>query len=567
MHSPHPYSLSPSLPLSEKVHLEANQAALRLELHVVEFWQRRCLRAKSKVAPILARLDDRVKTFHATSAVSLKKVASVAATALDQVEGTRARTETSLAAAEELVRPEVGQCERAWASVEVAALEAAAAEECAKPISLPAGVGDPSPSCLGVLTSHEAALLRARFQERAVFEGLLQQPDLQAKEAHLPSLSVGSIVALLESLVDPLEGGNGGASSKDGRNSYSPGHGLIQGSPNKNDLTSAATAAAAEAAAAAATDSTTNVKAAPNPNMMRQETFLKLYATIKQGTIQGVKAPPRSFALLVNCRRRRIGWRALGEELLLRDEQALHRTNQAGVTALAAACHAGHLDVAEWCIAKGSDLNRGNMDGVTPVATAAARGHLAVVRALTEAGADVSTGNADGDSVVAIACWEDHHEIVRYLGGRPRVRLDSRNLDGITPLEVACMRGNLKSVMVLHALNVDMDEVNEHGDTPFLIACWEVTLMNNMPKMNIGYPRVSLIYRFAYLLFTTQDTLVFLFLPNCAFYSFVLCASLFTSSLSPLSASKKQPQKQGPFGCGQVSVPGGRRHGGQSHEC
>lgn len=109
------------------------------------------------------------------------------------------------------------------------------------------------------------------------------------------------------------------------------------------------------------------------------------------------------------------------------------------------------------------------------MATAAARGHLAVVQALTEAGADVRTGNADGDSVVAIACWEDHADIVRFLGGFGQgVQLDARNLDGITPLEVACMRGNLRSVAVLHALRVNMDEVNEHGDTPFLIACWEV---------------------------------------------------------------------------------------------
>ena len=517
------------------MHLEANQAALRLELHVVEGWQRRCLRAKAKVAPILARLDDRVKTFHATAAVSLKKLASVAATALDQVEGTRSRTESSLAAAEELVRPEDGLCERAWASEEVAALEAAAADECAKPISLPAGVGDPSPSCSGVLTSHEAALLRARFQERAVFEGLWQQLDLQADDAHVPSLSVSSIVALLESLVDSL--GGSASTGGDRNSSYSPGHGLIQESPNKEDLTSAATTAAAEAAAAAAAAADETTKStklnAPSPKMMRQETFVKLYATIKQGLIKGVKAPPRSFALLVNCRRRRVGWRALGEELLLRDSQALHRTNQAGVTALAAACHAGHLDVAEWCIAKGSDLNRGNMDGVTPVATAAARGHLAVVRALTEAGADVSTGNADGDSVVAIACWEDHHEIVRYLGGRPRVRLDSRNLDGITPLEVACMRGNLKSVMVLHALNVDMDEVNEHGDTPFLIACWEV-MANNL----------------------NTNEAVFLHLLWCSFIPIVF----FFIFLLPLQT------QIGSLGRGQVFVPRRRRRGGQSNE-
>lgn len=147
------------------------------------------------------------------------------------------------------------------------------------------------------------------------------------------------------------------------------------------------------------------------------------------------------------------------------------------MTALAAACHAGHLDVVKWCIAKGADINKGNMDGVTPVATAAARGHLEVVKALTEANADVLTGNADGDSVVAIACWEDHADIVRYLGSRrnhpssssyggggssgasQQIRLDSRNLDGITPLEVACMRGNLRSVQVLHELGVNMDEV------------------------------------------------------------------------------------------------------------
>ena len=149
------------------MHLEANQAALRLELRVVERWERRCSRANARVAPILARLDARVASFHASAAAKLAELAAAAAAALDQVEGLQAATGAQLAAAEELVRPDSGQCERAWATVEVASLEAAAAEECAKPIVLAHGVGDPSPACLGVLTAHEAALLRARFQASA----------------------------------------------------------------------------------------------------------------------------------------------------------------------------------------------------------------------------------------------------------------------------------------------------------------------------------------------------------------------------------------------------------------
>lgn len=155
------------------------------------------------------------------------------------------------------------------------------------------------------------------------------------------------------------------------------------------------------------------VAASDNAGHCGLDAFLAAVARIKAGAVPGLRTPKRSFPLLVNCRRRRPGWETVGDELLARDPTAIRRANQAGVTALAAACHAGHLDVVRWCVDRGADINKGNMDGVTPVATAAARGHLAIVKELTERGANVTKGNADGDSVVAIACWEDHHEIVR----------------------------------------------------------------------------------------------------------------------------------------------------------
>ena len=78
--------------------------------------------------------------------------------------------------------------------------------------------------------------------------------------------------------------------------------------------------------------------------------FLVLYAHIKLDEIKGLKSSPQSFPLLVSCRCRRPGWQHIGEELLRRDPMAIRTANQAGVTALAAACHAGHLDVVAWCL-------------------------------------------------------------------------------------------------------------------------------------------------------------------------------------------------------------------------
>ena len=184
---------------------------------------------------------------------------------------------------------------------------------------------------------------------------------------------------------------------------------------------------------------------------------------------------PRSFPLIVNCSLRRDGWKRVGEELLKRNPASMRVANHAGVTALAAACSNGHSDVVEWCISNNADVDTGNGHGVTPMALASARGYLSVVKALISAGADIGRGNLlENDSPVHIACWENNHEIVRFLGTTAQSRpeqagiLTSRNFDGITPLEVACMRGNLESVQVLRKFEVPMDDPNEHGDTPLL---------------------------------------------------------------------------------------------------
>jgi hypothetical protein len=149
-----------------------------------------------------------------------------------------------------------------------------------------------------------------------VYEGLLSpeaalSPN-SAPGTPPPTLGLDSVTALLESLTDTLEEAPAAAASR-----RPPGHGLLQG-----------TLAAAAVAAAVAAAAPPNHAAAAAAAALDQESFVKLYALAKQGALAGLAAPPRSFALLVNCRRRKLGWKALGEELLRRDPKAIRRTNQ-----------------------------------------------------------------------------------------------------------------------------------------------------------------------------------------------------------------------------------------------
>ena len=551
-----------------QVSLVANQAALRLELALVESLRRRCQRTQRAVAPVLSRLRGRAAAFKGETAPQLEALAKAARLALDKVSEQQASLGAALETAEAIVAPGTGQCEVVWLEEEVRwdgvwgggsgnvlgpaaaaiaagvpretlvrglrgavilslttapppppaaqvkVLEGIAIEECRKSANaaLAAAAGSPEAvAALSALSAHETEVLRAKFAEAV---------ELAAMSGSTPAARKAYLSAELDAKAFKVRGSRG--PSKGARASartigaalvrVTPAHGscLLSGDPPSSSTIRPPSASCATrrvrraAACSSRLPAMAKVRCPPRPpsrqpgpwptgdrgpltpttcfastppsrwgtcarggcapcvlshgrrakqcrarplctttrSMLCEPLGLQYHPpsprrpAVQVGGIEGLSTPTKSFALLVNCRRRRPGWRAVGEELLRRSPRAMKRTNQAGVTALAAACHAGHLDVAQWCIERGADINKGNMDGVTPVATAAARGHLGVVRVLTEAGADVSTGNADGDSVVAIACWEDHHDIVRYLGGRKGLSLDSRNLDGITPLEV-----------------------------------------------------------------------------------------------------------------------------------
>jgi len=139
-----------------------------------------------------------------------------------------------------------------------------------------------------------------------------------------------------------------------------------------------------------------------------------------------------AFILFVVCQGR--------EDLarLLIDQGAFvdHQNNQ-GETALFWASSNGLINLVELLLENGSNPNVTNIDGVSPLHIAAANGHLGVVAKLAESGAFVNAQDEEMDSVLHHAVREKQEEVVRMLVRQFKARLDVRNEDLESPLDLA----------------------------------------------------------------------------------------------------------------------------------
>ena len=199
--------------------------------------------------------------------------------------------------------------------------------------------------------------------------------------------------------------------------------------------------------------------------------------------IRRTAAAESSAPLFVACR---LGAIAVARTLAASDGgKSLSSVNGNGVTLLCIACHEGHLRVVQWLVGEmGCDASGGvPNDGepiITPIATAAMRGHVEIVRYLSdECGAALWPQDEPhnmrpvADSVLSIAAWHGHCGLVTFVCTRG-APLNAAIGDGIKPLEIAAMRGQLAVVKQLHEEGgVAVTEANANGDTPFLISCWE----------------------------------------------------------------------------------------------
>jgi len=146
----------------------------------------------------------------------------------------------------------------------------------------------------------------------------------------------------------------------------------------------------------------------------------------------------------------------------------VNHQNHKGETPLYWASALGLLGMVNFLLENGSNPNITTIDGVSPMHIAAANGHLAVVLRLAKNGGFVNAQDDEMDSVLHYAVRENRFEIVRTLVKDLCVRMDLKNEDMETPLELAsCLNSSMNSdyasiVSILSPPRFDMENLRNH---------------------------------------------------------------------------------------------------------
>jgi len=155
-----------------------------------------------------------------------------------------------------------------------------------------------------------------------------------------------------------------------------------------------------------------------------------------------------------------------GKEDLVRtlvDQGAfVNHQNHNGETALYWAASQGHEKCVDFLVENGANLNVCNLDGVSPAHVAAANGHCNIVAKLIRNGAYVNAQDDVKDSILHYAVREGQKEVALFLVEVCKAKVDIKNEDLETPLELAqclepsCMDGTYSSIIKI---------LNEHSQT------------------------------------------------------------------------------------------------------
>jgi len=115
----------------------------------------------------------------------------------------------------------------------------------------------------------------------------------------------------------------------------------------------------------------------------------------------------------------------------------INHQNHNGETALYWACFNGRKEVIELLIESGANMNICNLDGASPSHVAAANGHISALRVLHSSGCYINQLDDYNESSLFYAVREGRVETVEFLVKECKARIDIRNEDEETPLELA----------------------------------------------------------------------------------------------------------------------------------
>ena len=145
------------------------------------------------------------------------------------------------------------------------------------------------------------------------------------------------------------------------------------------------------------------------------------------------------------------------------------------VSPLLAASRRGWIKICELLIAKSADPQQANKKGATPVWAASRAGWVNVVQSLIAGRADANMPNRFGVTPLIISTsqaqtWKDRVKVVQKLLELSADK-DKSDDHGVSPLWMACSRGNLSSVKVLLDVNANLEQATRKGTSAMQTAC------------------------------------------------------------------------------------------------
>ena len=176
----------------------------------------------------------------------------------------------------------------------------------------------------------------------------------------------------------------------------------------------------------------------------------------------------------------RIGHLAVVKKLLEIENVERNPTDTHGSTPFLLACYKGYTDVVALLLQQPDvDPCKSNRYGQTPFYHACEQGHLNTVKCLLAChrliADDFNRATPGGFSPLQAACKNKHTAIVEMLIEVPRISLNPRNREGMTPFMEACQQGYEDIVDLFlqkHASVINLlHTFDQQGRTAFFFAC------------------------------------------------------------------------------------------------